>query len=191
MKSEVGESESDFRRRVVLAMTEERDLEVEKLRARFADRMESLQSKLNTASERVEREQSQLRDRKLQTAVTLGTSLLGAVFGRKLTSRTSGAARTIRDLGRSRRESDDVGRAEERHEALEAELQQLEVEASEAVRELQARDLDPGRIELETRQVRPLKGDLIIDRIGLLWTPWQVDSDGVAVELFEVRDDPA
>ena len=186
LKSELGESEGEFRRRVALALAESRDLEVEKLRSRFADRTDALRRRIATAEERLEREQSQLRDRKLQTAVTIGTSLLGAVFGRKLSSRTSGAARAIRDLGRSRRESDDVGRAEERHEDLVEELKELEGEAEREIEALQASLPQPGEIELSERIVRPLKGDLTIDRVALLWTPWQVDVDGVATPLFSL-----
>ena len=57
--SEAGESESDFKARVQQRLMEQRDLEVEKLRGRYAAKLDSLEKKVRAAEARIEREESQ------------------------------------------------------------------------------------------------------------------------------------
>ena len=181
LNSEVGESEADFRRRLQLSLTEERDLEIEKLRSKYAAKVATLEKRIATAQERLDREESQLRDRKLQTAISFGASLLGAVVGRKLSStrNQSGAARALRDIGRTRREGDDVDRAEERLEDLAEEKQQLEAEFEKDVAAL--RDGAAGAdVELERVEIPLLKTDLVVREVMLLWRPWAVGAAGIA-----------
>ena len=182
--SEVGETEADFRRRLHQALAEERDLAVEKLRGKYATRMGALEKRIATAQERLDREESQLRDRKLQTAISFGASLLGAVVGRKLTSsrNQSGAARALRDIGRTRREGDDVERAEERLEDLAEEKQQLEAEFDADVAALRDGS-GADQVELEQVEIPLLKTDLVVHEIVLLWRPWAVNPAGIARAL--------
>jgi len=184
LTSEPGETQSDFRRRVQLERAEQRDLEVEKLRTAFAKKVTALEKRMATAEERVDREKSQLRDRKLQTAISFGTSLLGAVLGRKkLTAATrSSAARALRDVGRSRREGDDVSRAEERLSDLLKEKQSLESDFEQAAAELK-QSFPASEIKLETVEVPMLKTDLTVKRTVLVWLPWGIDRDGIARKL--------
>ena len=188
LTSDEDETESDFRQRVMVALAEERDRGVEKLRGDFADRLESIDKKIAAAEERVDRERSQLRDRRLQTAISFGTGLLGAMLGRKKLSvrNTSRLSRSIRDVSRSQREKDDVSRAEVKVEDLMAEREELEQEFETAVRELQETLPQPGEIELEVLEVKPLKSDIDVSSCVLAWMPWQVDSSGIAEALFEM-----
>ncbi len=188
LSSEEDETESEFRQRVMVELSEARDRRVEKLRGEFADRLEAVDKKIAAAEERVERERSQLRDRRLQTAVSFGTSLLGAMLGRKKLSvrNTSRLSKTIRDASRSQREKDDVSRAELKVEDLVIEREELEQEFETAVRELQETLPPPGEVELEVIDVKPLKSDIEILSCALAWTPWKVDSSGIAEPLFEV-----
>ena len=188
LQSRPGESEGDFRRRVTMAVTEKRDLEIEKLRGRYGARIESLEKRIGTAQGRIERERSQLRDRKLQTALSFGASVLGALMGRKKLSMSnvSRAGRAIRDVGRSRRETDDVERAEERLEELAAKKAELEEELHEELDEL--RDETPSAVELELEgvEIPPLKTDISLDRLALVWAPWAVSPSGTTEPLYEL-----
>ncbi|HEU4653833.1 MAG TPA: DUF87 domain-containing protein, partial [Steroidobacteraceae bacterium] len=82
------ESERDFRARVSMALREKRDAAIDKLRQKYAPRLQTLDDQLRRADERIERERGQLTDQKMQTAINVGTSILGALFGRKLSSST-------------------------------------------------------------------------------------------------------
>ncbi len=78
------ETEAEFRIRLSQLLHEHRDLELEKLRKRFAPKLARLTEKIEKAEGRVHREKSQYDHQKLQTAISFGSTLLGALFGRKL-----------------------------------------------------------------------------------------------------------
>jgi hypothetical protein len=81
-----GESEGEFRASLRHVLRERRDLELEKLRKRYTPKLARLQDRIRRAEQRVEREQDQQRQQKLQTAVSLGATVLGALFGRRVAS---------------------------------------------------------------------------------------------------------
>ena len=102
--SRPGESESDFRVRLGQMARERRDLEVEKLRDRYASKMRSLQDRLLRAQEKVDRERSDYRQKSVDTAISVGASIFGALFGRKKLSRSNveRASTSARRVGRVR-----------------------------------------------------------------------------------------
>ena len=73
----------------------------------------ALAERLRRAEQAVDREQQQASDQKLQTAVSMGATVLGALFGRKAVSiGTLGRATTAaRGVGRTMKEDSDVKRA--------------------------------------------------------------------------------
>src|SRR5262245_490169 len=115
LTSEAGESERDFRIRVQNAQREARDAEVDEVRRRFAEKRARLEEKLRRAQQGVQREEEQASQAKVQTAVSVGATIVGALFGRKtLSASTLGRATTAaRGAGRAYKESDDVKRAQE------------------------------------------------------------------------------
>jgi hypothetical protein len=179
--SEAGETEGDFRIRLSQQAKEKRDEDVEKLRKKYTGSLATIQDRLRAAKEKVDRERSQFQSKTVQSAISLGTSVLGALFGRKLLSATNvnRAGSAIRTVGRAADERGDIARAEEGVEALQQKLQALETEFKQQVDELeQATRAD--QLELEPLEVRPRKSDIGVEPIALVWTPWRVDSSGIA-----------
>ena len=170
--SEPGETEGEFRIRISQLARERRDREIEKVRDRFAARARQLEQRLQTAQERVDREQSQYDQQKMQAAISFGATVLGAVFGRKLASaRTIGRATTAaRGAGRVGRERADVDRARDSVEAVLARQTELETEIAEETARVQSA-FDPVGIVLEPVEIRPRKTDTTVDRLELLWVP--------------------
>jgi hypothetical protein len=183
--SKVGESEGDFSVRLRQQLHERRDLDVAKLRKRFGPRLARLKERIRVGEERVAREESQYGQQKLQTAVSLGATVLGALFGRKLGSvgNVGRAATTARGAGRAARERGDVARAQAKVEGLRQQLAELEQEFEDAVEKLHS-DVDDAALTREELAVRPRKTDLSIDRIALVWRPWRVGDDGIAEPDF-------
>jgi hypothetical protein len=177
------ESEGDFRTRLQLAVREKRDAEVEKLRQKFAPKVATLQAQKQRALHRVERERGQASQQKLQTAISVGATILGAFLGRKAVSTTSvGRATTAaRSASRIGREAQDVARAEESAEVIDQRLAELNTELEAAIAALDT-SLDAQRIELREIRVAPRKSDIAIGKIQLLWTPWRTGADGFPVE---------
>jgi FtsZ-binding cell division protein ZapB len=180
MTSQVGETEGVFQARLAQVLRERRDLEVEKLKARYAPRLQGVQDQVRRARERVEREKSQYGQQKVQTAISVGASLLGAFLGRRALSagNVSRAATAMRSAGRIGREKEDVDRAGESLAAVEGRLVTLQQEFDADVSALQGR-FEPGALVVERTTIRPRKSDIGVGTIGLAWIPWKTGPDGL------------
>ncbi|HWK75644.1 MAG TPA: hypothetical protein VNQ81_15300 [Povalibacter sp.] len=165
-----GGSEADFRARISLTLRERRDAAVEALRRKYAPRLTTLQDQKRRAQERIERERSQLSQQKMQTAISVGTSILGALFGRKKLSvgNVGRIGTAARSAGRIGRESDDVSRAEESLEVLQQRHTDLENELAQEIGRLQG-DYDPAAATIDRVQVKPRKSDIEIKELALVW----------------------
>ena len=186
--SQVGENEGDFRGRLIHLLHEKRDLEVEKLRKRYAPKLATMQERLRKAQVRMDREKSQLGQQKMQTAVSVGATILGAIFGRKTVSAgTIGRATTsMRGAGRMAREKQDIERAKREVQIVNEKLTVLEAEFQTEIASLSA-NFQPEELDLSEILIRPRKTDITITRFALIWTPWKVDQAGFAVPAFELK----
>ena len=176
LTSNAGETEGDFRARLAQGLREHRDREVARLREKHATKLKSLDDRLRRAADRVEREKSQYSQRKLDTAISIGTSVLGAIFGGRSVA-TTRAGSAARSAGRVFSERGDVARADDSLEALTAErnelLKRIEQEASDLTS-----TLDPSSIALERVRISPRKSDIAIGRVAIAWEPWRAGPDG-------------
>jgi hypothetical protein len=177
--SRPGQSEAEFRAGLAQAARERRDAQVERLRDRYAPRLARLEARKRSAEERLARERDQHSQRKLETAVSVGATVLGALFGRKLGSaanvgRAAGAAR---GAGRVARERADVARAEEQAGALAAELAELQAEFDAEAAALGAAPAGP---EVTPLELAPREVDVAPEAVSLVWLPWFVSPDGRA-----------
>ena len=165
-------SEGEFRAKLSLALREKRDAEIDKLRKKYAPKLATLQDQIRRANERVERERSDLSQHKMQAAISVGTSILGALLGRKAISvgnaqRVGSAARSA---GRIGKESGDVGRAEENREVLEQRFTDLQNELETEVSRLRG-EFDPATVQIEQSEVKPRKADIDVRVLGLCCGP--------------------
>jgi hypothetical protein len=178
--SQPDESERDFRIRLQQAAREYRDQAVGRLEAKYATKVASLQEKIRRAEQAVEREQAQHKQAKLQSVVSVGTTLLGAFVGRKAVSRStvSKASSAARGFGRAAQQRQDVEHAEETLKALQEQLQDLNEQFRSDTSELGA-TLTAQAIELETTTVKPRRADVTIQLVALAWVPfWQDELGG-------------
>jgi hypothetical protein len=180
--SRAGESEAEFRARLALLAREKRDLQVRKLEKRYSPKLARIRERIRKAQSRVDREQSQYGQQKLQTAVSLGATVLGALFGRKAASvgTVQRAGTTLRGVGRARREKGDIARARADLEAQGLKLHELEREFADEVAEVRDALSDPTNLELQEIKVRPRKSDIAVERVALVWTPWKLGPEGIA-----------
>ena len=117
------------------------------------------------------REQQQVGQQKLQTAVSIGATVLGALLGRKaLSASTLGRATTaVRGVSRSSKEADDVARAQAREGEVEAELKELQAEADAEVAALTAElSVAP---DVQTVEIKPQRGRVDVQLVTLAWKP--------------------
>jgi len=168
--SKPGETEGDFRARLTQTLRENRDVALEKLKKKYATKFTTLQEKIRKTEQRVEREKDQAGQQKLQTAVAVGATVLGALFGRKVASvGTVGRASTAMGrAGRMSKEAQDVARAQEDLATARAALEALEKEFAQETESVEA-GIDAGALELEELTVRPRKTDLSVQPVTLAW----------------------
>ena len=171
LSSKPGETEAEFAARVQQATREKRDASVEKLRAKYAPRVARATDKMRRMEDSVAKEQQQASQQKLQTAVSFGATLLGAVLGRKSVSMsTLGRATTAaRGVSRSMKEASDIAQAQERQREAEAELKEIEAELEREVQELQNAGPD---VVIETTEVKPKKTGVDVRLVALVWKPF-------------------
>ena len=170
--SRPGESEAEFRGRIQQASRERRDAEIDRLRSRYAAKAAALQERLRKAEQGVTREEQQATQSGVQSAISFGATLLGAVLGRKVLSGTNiGRATTAaRSAGRVMKEREDVTRAKggvaaarKRIEELEARLEE-EIEALDSI----AADRDT---PLEEVEIAAKKTGIEVRSVALVWVP--------------------
>jgi hypothetical protein len=170
MVASTGESEGDFRARLGLILRERRDLEIEKLRRTYAPKLAMIQEQLRKAQARVEVEKSQMGQQAIQTAISIGATLLGAFFGRKTMSagNVGRAATAMRGAGRTMQERGDIQRAGESVAAVQARLDGLQSEFNGETMRIQTA-FDPAALEICTTQIRPRKTDIVVSTVALAW----------------------
>lgn len=183
--SKLGESEMDARIAWSQAVRELRDMKKEKLRSKFATKLKSLDSKIRTARQRLEREKAQYDQQKWSTLLNFGQTVLGAIMGNRVSSRS---ATTGRSLGRTAQQRTDVTHAGETLEDLALEKHELELELEEAVQDLQS-EISIESLQLEPVEVPCRKGDLQVNYLGIVWIPYEVDRDGFANRLVSITDE--
>jgi len=166
------ESEADFRVRIGQKVREWRDAEIDRVRDRSASKLAALADRIDRARQKVERERAEAKNKSLQTYVSIGSAVLGALLGRKAaTSTTIGrAATSMRSASRSARQQADVVHAEESLATLEERRQALEDEVAAELERIRL-ETSPERIELEPIEIPARKTDIAVDDVVLAWVP--------------------
>lgn len=185
MVSKQGETEGNFRARISHAAREARDLALEKMRDKYASKLQTAEDRVRRAEAKIEKEEQEYKSAKMSSMVSLGSTLVGALFGRKRMSVTnmSRAGSSMRSFGSANKQKGDIGRAEDELAAYQDKLMELERELEDELNDLE-REFEPENIDLETVAIRCTKTHTTINEFGLAWTPWAVDRTGIAKPLF-------
>ncbi len=170
--SQPGESERDFRIRLQQLANEARDRKIAQLRKRYDAKIVRLEDRLRRAQQAVEREAEQARGAQLDTAISFGTAVLGAVLGRKRISTTSASrvGSAVRKAGSARKQAGDVRRAQETVESVQAKLEELQLAFDDEVDQLDAA-YDAQSEELDETLVKPKSTDIEVAFVSLGWEP--------------------
>ena len=181
-----GESEADFRIRLQQRTREVWDQEIEGLRAKYAVRMKSLEERIRKSEQALEREKQQAAQSNMQTAISIGATILSSLLGKKALNATAvGKATTaMRGASRSMKEKGDVSRSQETVETYKTQLQELETAFREETDALALR-LDPANPPVTETILRPVKKDILVKGTALAWLPWRTAPDGAETAAWE------
>jgi uncharacterized protein (DUF924 family) len=171
LTSRPDESEGDLKVRVQDAARASRDAAVEEVRRKYAARQAALAEKLRRAEASVARETEQSSQQKLQTAVSIGATLFGALLGRKpINVGTLGRATTAaRGVGRTMKEAGDIQRANESVEAVRAQVKELDDQVREETQAIAA-NFERAPV-FERATLLPKRGQVTMQLLALGWDP--------------------
>jgi hypothetical protein len=171
LTSRVGETEGAFKVRVQDGLRALRDKAVDGVRQKYAARQAALAEKLRRAQAAKDRESEQSTQQKLQAAVSIGATLVGALLGRKaISASTLGRATTAaRGMSRTMKESADVERANESVDAVQKQIQDLDEQARQETQTIAADYDRPPTLEQVT--LLPKRGQVSVQLVALGWDP--------------------
>lgn len=171
--SRPGEDERAFRIRLAEVVRSTRGAAIDKVRARYASKLDSAGEKVRKLELSLGKEQQDVSQHRVQaglsTASTLGSAVLGAIFGRRggLTAGTLGKASTAaKGWARGSKEAEDVKRAEQNLDAARQALADLEAEVTAAI---DAIDDAPSVESLDTLSLAPKRGGVHVHLVALVW----------------------
>jgi len=178
--SSPGEDERDFRIRLQQIAREQRDEVVDKLRDKYTSKIAKLQERRRKAEQKVEKQAEQAKKAKVDTALAVGATLLGAFAGRKVMSKSNinKAKSAMRGFTKSADEKQDVKRALESVEAIDAQMVELTTEFESEKDEIENKH-DSLSEKLETISIKPKKADIQIPLTALTWLPYWKDKQGM------------
>jgi hypothetical protein len=184
--SKPGESERDFRVRLQESTRQDRDKASDVLRQKYAPKIAALQERRRRAEQAVARESEQATQQGIQTAISVGATILGAFLGRKsINVGTIGRATTAaRGAGRVLKETQDVGRAKETVAAVDEALAALDAQFKAEADALGART-DPLTEPLETIALKPTRQNIAVRLVALAWAPGWRDAAGAVTPAWE------
>lgn len=179
LTSMVGESEGEFRVRLQQIASEKRDQAAAKLRKKYASKANTLENRLLRAQQAIERERQQSSKKKLDTAVSFGTAILGAVLGRKRLSATTASkmGTAIRSASGARKEAGDVARAKQTAAKVSKDLKLLSAALEKDIAGLDEvyNAMDD---ELAEILVKAKATDIHVPLTCLAWMPYRDSGDG-------------
>lgn len=172
LESRPGESEEQFHLRLASLLREKRAQAGQKVEERFRKKQQQLQVRLEKALGRLDKEKGDVKARSVDTALSFGVAIFGALFGNKGVSIATAnrSARGVRSAGRLIKEKGDVQRAEQEVARCEQALQVLADELQDSLGGLTDR-FDPVRYPVESFAITPRRNDIFSVALCLLWEP--------------------
>ncbi len=168
--SKPGESERDFRIRLSDLAHAERDRRVARAREKKTPQFTRLREKIDQAQATVEREQQEANRSTIDSVISIGTTILSTMLGRKKLSAStaSKAGTSARSVTRASKQRQDVKDAEQKLAKYQEEWTKLD-ESFQAALEKIRLEYDPQHIELETLTLKPRKTDIDIKLLAIAW----------------------
>lgn len=187
LNSNVEETDRDFRIRVRERARELRDSETAALVSKYQERLSTQENKIRLAEQAVQKEDQQRQAQDMQTAISIGATVFGSIFGRRGTSSTIGRATSAaRAASRSAAGRSDVERASDNLEAAQQKLIEIEKLIQQEVAVIRAK-YDQVESAIDTTVVSAKKTNVSIDLFSFAWAPYQLTPEGKYIPLWRAQ----
>ncbi|WP_170018871.1 DUF87 domain-containing protein [Campylobacter sp. RM16190] len=170
LNSNPNESKEEFFIRLSDRCNEVLELETAKLNEKFTKERVKLDEKLGKAILKLEKEQRDVKNKGLEAAISVGASLIGALFGRNLLSRTNlgKVASGAKSANRVLKERDDVKLGEQAVADIETQIEELMAKFENEASELKLKN-DIQNITIAEIEIAPKNSDIYGEKVYLLW----------------------
>lgn len=170
--SEAGENERDFRIRIQQLARESRDEAVETLKKKYTSKINVLEDREMRAKQTLEKQSTRANQKKMEAAVSAGTAILGAIFGRRSINATSisRVGTAFKSTTRAFQSGEGIDQAQETLQSVETQLQELEMELNQEVEQL-SEGYDLTTEKLEEVEIRVTSENITVQFVGLAWVP--------------------
>lgn len=164
------ESKEEFYVRLSDRCNEILEAQTAKLTANFEKEKAKLEDKLAKSIAKLEKEQQDVKSKGLEAAISVGTSILGAIFGGNLLSRSNmgKVASGAKSANRVLKERGDVKLSEQEVADLEAQIEALMEKFQTEASELKEQN-DVQNLELTQIEIAPKSSDIYDEKVVLLW----------------------
>ena len=149
----------DFKIRLADQLNNNKEIAIEKLQQQFARKEKTFTRRLDTALEKLEKEQAD----KTGSFLKIGITILGALFGKSTASIGTAGTRILKERG-------DVSRQEDRIQRIEDDIQELEEELEDRIDSL-VEKFDIDSVDIEEFAIKPRRTDIQIQNIAIIWKP--------------------
>ena len=168
--SKQNESLTDFKIRLQDRLNEKIDEEIEKLQTKFKKLDDSLDDKLNKLYEKLEKEEQQASSTTTETLISIGSSLLGAFFGKSLLNKTNigKVATSAKGAGKIIKERNDVKYVEQEIDEIQLDIKELEKNLEIEIEKINTEN-QISNFEIEEIFIKPRRSDVFNVKLALLW----------------------
>jgi len=162
LESMLDESKRDFIVRVEDYVGELKEEAIEKLKERYSKKEKTLQTRLERAHQRLEKESAQ----RTSSFFDAGISILGALFsGSKSTTKIS---RAVRHGSKVFKEQGDISRVSSQIASIEDDMEALAYELEDKIEQL-AQKYDLQNYPIEEFAIKPRRSDIDVEHCALVW----------------------
>ncbi len=166
--SEPGEELSHFKSRMSDLIKEEKDKAIEKLTEQYAKKEEKLEKDSIKLQEKLEKEETDVKSASTESALSIGSSLLGVLLGRTKVGTLNTGVTGLKRASRILKEKKDVERVKKNIENLASDIQELEEELKQSIEDM-SEQFEIDNYKIETVSIKPKKSDIFGLSAALLW----------------------
>ncbi|WP_418185880.1 ATP-binding protein [Aliarcobacter vitoriensis] len=169
LTSKQNENLNDFKIRIQDRLNEKIDLEIEKLKEKFKKDNFSIEQKLSKLFDKLEKEQMEASNITTNSIISIGTSILGAFFGKSSKSAiASKVATSSRGVSKVLKEKNDVKAVENEINLLQTQRDELQNRLTIEIDKIN-QEFDISKYQVEELFIKPKRSDIYDIKVELLW----------------------
>ncbi len=170
--SQPGEEEGAFKVRLQQKSNEVRDQNKEKIRNKYAAKMNALAERIRLAQQRLEREAQASRDDQLHSMLSVGATIFGAMVSRRPFGATTinKATSAARKVSKASQKQADADRANDSLQSLQEQFDEMQKQFQNELDNLNE-ELQSHLNSIESKAVVPKKTNIAVNTVVLLWVP--------------------